>query len=57
MRTGARVAVLATIGLGAAAPAAWPDDRAPAVALVRSRQTAYNVVRGALDGVKQRASR
>jgi arginase len=35
MRTGARIAVLATIGLGAAAPAAWPEDRAPAVALVK----------------------
>jgi len=35
MRTGARLAVLATIGLGAAAPAARPDDRAPAVALVK----------------------
>jgi arginase len=35
MGTGARLAVLATIALGAAAPVAWPEDRAPAVALVK----------------------
>jgi arginase len=35
MTTGARLAILATIGLGAAAPAARPEDRASAVALVK----------------------